>query len=148
MQTLNVFFLILTISLSTFAADKANKKMQRQPVTLAVSFETLGKNKEILNTISFDGDQKTLITGDVKNATDFKCECSGQFEKVSLGVKEYISAFLEFNCSSNSGQNDQKIKSKVGRLLIPVKDYQSFFKIIFLHKDQPEVVLKIKELTL
>lgn len=122
--------------------------MQRRPVNLAVSFETLGKNKNLLNTISFDGEQKTLLSGDVKNATDFKCECSGQFELVTLGIKQFIAVFLEFNCSSNSGQNDQKTKSKIGRLLIPIKDYQSFFKIIFLHKDQPEVVLKIKELSL
>lgn len=147
MQNL-VVTLILTFSLSSFAANQAKKQMKRQPVNLAVSFEAFGKNKDILNTISFDGEAKTLLSADVKNATDFKCECSGQFELITLGVKQYIAAFLEFSCSSNSGQNDQKIKSKLGRLLIPIKDYQSFFKIIFLHKDQPEVVLKIKELSL
>lgn len=144
MQTLKLFVLILTFSLSSFAANSAKKQTQKQPVNLAVSFETLGKNKALLNTVSFDGEQKTLLSGDVKDATDFKCECSGQFEVVSLGLKQYVTAFLEFNC----GQNGQKTKSKIGRLLIPVKDYQSFFKIIFLHKDQPEVVLKIKELSL
>lgn len=144
MQTLKLFAFILTFSLSSFAANTAKKQTQRQPVNLAVSFETLGKNKELLNTVSFDGEQKTLLSGDVKNSTDFKCECSGQFEVLSLGVKQYVAAFLEFNC----GQNDQKIKSKIGRILIPVKDYQSFFKVIFLHKDQPQVVLKIKELSL
>lgn len=144
MQTLKLFAFILTFSLSSFAANKAKKQTQRQPVNLAVSFETLGKNKELLNTVSFDGEQKTLLSGDVKNSTDFKCECSGQFEVLALGVKQYVAAFLEFNC----GQNDQKIKSKIGRILIPVKDYQSFFKVIFLHKDQPQVVLKIKELSL
>lgn len=122
--------------------------MQRQPVNLAVSFESLGKNKELLNTISFDGEQKVLLTGDVKNATDFKCESSGQFELITIGIKQYLAAYLDFTCSSNSGQNEAKITSKVGRMLIPVKEYQSFFKIIFLHKDQPEVVLKIKELSL
>ncbi|MCM2352243.1 MAG: hypothetical protein NDI63_01410 [Pseudobdellovibrio sp.] len=148
MQTHKLFAFILTFSLSSFAANTAKKQTQRQPVNLAVSFETLGKNKELLNTVSFDGEQKTLLSGDVKNSTDFKCECSGQFEVLTLGVKQYIAAFLEFNCSSNSGQNDQKIKSKIGRILIPVKDYQSFFKVIFLHKDQPQAVLKIKELSL
>lgn len=153
MKTHNLLaLLILTFSLSSFAANTAKKKPQKQPVNLAVSFETLGKNKDLLNTVSFDGEQKTLLTGDVKDATDFKCECSGQFEILNLGVRQYVAAFLEFNCGFsgglNSGQNDQKIKSKIGRILIPVKDYQSFFKIIFLHKDQPEVVLKIKELSL
>lgn len=146
------FALILTFSLSSFAANKAKKQTLKQPVNLAVSFEILGKNKDLLNTVSFDGEQKTLLSGDVKDATDFKCECSGQFEVLTLGVKQYLAAFLEFNCGlsggSNSGQNDQKTKSKIGRLLIPVKDYQSFFKIIFLHKDQPQAVLKIKELSL
>ena len=148
MKTLKLFALILTFSSTSFAANTAKKQTPRQPVNLAVSFETLGKNKDLLNTVSFDGELKTLLSGDVKDATDFKCECSGQFEVLTLGVKQYVAAFLEFNCGLNSGQNDQKIKSKIGRILIPVKDYQSFFKVIFLHKDQPEVVLKIKELSL
>lgn len=118
--------------------------MTIQPATLAVSFEALGKNKQLLSTISFDGEQKKTLSGNVDNATDFKCEATGQFQAVTVGLKQFVAAFLELNC----GQNDQKVKSKIGRFLITVKDYQSFFKIVFLHKDQPEVVLKIKELTL
>ncbi len=118
--------------------------MQVQPVILAVSFEAFDKNKQLLNTISFDGEQKTLIAADVKNTGNFKCECSGQFEVVPLNGEKYIAAFFNFEC----GENDQKTKSKIGRLLIPVKEYKTFSKTIFLHKDQPEVVLKIKELNL
>jgi hypothetical protein len=142
---IKLFALILSLFIASQAAGKKqNSSSIVQPVNLAVSFETLGKNKQVLNTISFDGEQKTLIVGNVNNTTEFKCDTSGQFEIVMVGVEQYVAAFLEFSC----GQNDQKIKSKVGRFLIPVKDYQSFLKIVFLHKDQPEAVLKIKELSL
>lgn len=144
MQTLKLFVFIFSISIASYATNKKQNVMTIQPATLAVSFESLGKNKQTLNTISFDGQQKTLLSGNVDNATDFKCDASGQFEVVSVGLKQFVAAFIELTC----GQNDQKVKSKIGRFLIPVKDYQSFFKIVFLHKDQPEVVLKIKELTL
>lgn len=145
MKHLYIIVFILFCSKAVFAA--ANKKQNStalQPVNLAVSFEILGKEKSVLSTLTFDGPQKNLISGNVDNKTNFKCDCSGRFETVSIGIKQYLAAFLEFNC----GENDQKVKSKVGRFLIPVTDYQSFFKIIFLHKDQPEAVLKIKELTL
>lgn len=118
--------------------------MQVQPVILAVSFETFDKNKQLLNTFSFDGEQKTEIAASVKNTGNFKCESSGHFEVVPLNGEKYIATFFNFEC----GENDQKTKSKIGRLLIPVKDYQNFSKTIFLHKNQPEVLLKIKELTL
>lgn len=144
MQTLKSIALILLIPLAGFTANKKQSSMSLQPVNLAVSFETLGKDKSVLNTISFDGAQKSLISGNVDNKTNFKCDCTGQFETVTIGLKKYVAAFLEFSC----GENDQKIKSKVGRFLIPVNEYQSYFKIIFLHKDQPQAVLKIKELNL
>ncbi len=144
MQTLKLFTLIFFISISGLAAGKNKKQMQVQPVILAVSFEVFDKNKQLLNTFSFDGEQKTEIAADVKNTGNFKCECSGQFEIVPLNGQKYIATFFNFEC----GENDQKTKSKIGRLLIPVTDYKSFSKTIFLHKNQPEVVLKIKELTL
>ncbi|AZZ36807.1 hypothetical protein CIK05_08395 [Bdellovibrio sp. qaytius] len=147
MQTLKSVFLIsfiLTAAPLTLAAGKKKLQMSVQPVTLAVSFETYDKNKQLLNTFSFDGEQKSIIVGDVKNTGNFKCECSGQFEIVPINGQKYVASFFTFNC----GENDQKTKSQVGRLLIPVKDYQSFSKTIFLHKNQPEVVLKIKELSL
>ena len=128
----------------TLAAGKTKKQMSVQPVILAVSFEAYDKNKQLLNTFSFDGEQKTQIAGVVKNTGNFKCECSGHFEVVPLNGQKYLASFFDFNC----GENDQKTKSKVGRLLIPVKDYQNFSKTVFLSKEQPEVVLKIKELTL
>lgn len=118
--------------------------MSVQPVILAVSFEAYDKNKQLLNTFSFDGEQKSVIEGDIKNSGNYKCDCSGQFEVVPINGQKYLATFLTFNC----GENDQKTKSKLGRLLIPVKDYQNFSKIVFLSKDQPEVVLKIKELSL
>lgn len=144
MQTLKLFTLITFISISGLAAGKNKKQMQVQPVILAVSFEAFDKNKQLLNSFSFDGEQKTVIVADVKNTGNFKCECSGQFEVVPLNGQKYIATFFNFEC----GENDQKTKSKIGRLLIPVNDYKSFSKTIFLHKNQPEVVLKIKELTL
>lgn len=151
------FFLFVVVNIAcsisflneSFAIEKKqNSSTIVQPVSLAVSFETLSKEQKVLHTISFDGQQKTLISGNVNSATDFTCDTTGKFEIVSVGLDKFVAALLEFNCSSNTGQSNQKVKSKVGRFLFPVKDYQSFFKIIFLHKDQPEVVLKIKDLSL
>ena len=151
MQTLKLLTLFTFVSiagLTSFAAGKNKKQMSVQPVNLAVSFEiyTIGpdKNKQLLNTITFDGEQKTLIAGSVKNTGNFKCDCSGQFEIVPLNGQKYLASFFTFEC----GENDQKTKSKLGRLLLPTKDFQSFSKTIFLHKDYPEVVLKIKEIAL
>lgn len=144
MQTLQLFTLILFVSISAVAADKNKKQMSVQPVNLAVSFEIYDKNKQLLNSVTFDGEQKTLIAGSVKNTGNFKCDCSGQFEVVPLNGQKYLASFFTFEC----GENDQKTKSKLGRLLLPTKDFQSFSKTIFLHKDHPEVVLKIKEIAL
>lgn len=138
---LSFYFLLPDISSAT---TKNKKQMSVQPVNLAVSFEAFDKTKQLLNTFSFDGEQKTLIEADVKNTGTFKCESSGQFEIVPVNGQKFLAGFLTFEC----GENDQKIKSKVGRLLIPIIDYQIFSKTIFLHKDHPEVVLKIKELAL
>ncbi len=147
MQTLKLLSLFTIVSiagLTSFAAGKNKKQMSVQPVNLAVSFEIYDKNKQLLNTISFDGEQKTLIAGSVKNSGNFKCDCSGQFELVPLNGQKYLASFLTFEC----GENDQKTKSKLGRLLLPTTDVKSFSKTIFLHKDHPEVVLKIKEIAL
>lgn len=144
MQTLILALFISLFSVVGFASNKTKKQMQVQPVILAVSFEAYDKNKQLLNTFSFDGEQKTQIVADVKNTGNFKCEGSGHFEIVPLNGQKYIASFFNFAC----GENDQKTKSKIGRLLIPVKDYQNFSKIIYLHKNQPEVLLKIKELSL
>jgi len=146
-QTLKLAFLIsllITADGVAFAAGKKKLQMSVQPVNLAISFEVFDKNNQLLNTFSFDGEQKTEIAASVKNTGNFKCECSGHFEIVPLNGQKYVASFFTFFC----GENDQKTKSKVGRLLIPVKDYQNFSKTIFLSKDQPEVVLKIKELSL
>lgn len=144
MQTLKLFTLTLFVSIAAVAAGKNKKQMSVQPVNLAVSFEIYDKNKQLLNTISFDGEQKTLIAGVVKNTGNFKCESTGQFEIVPLNGQKYLATFFTFEC----GENDQKTKSKLGRILIPTTDYKSFLKTIFLHKDQPEAVLKIKEISL
>ena len=147
MQTLKLLTLFTFVSiagLTSFAAGKNKKQMSVQPVNLAVSFEIYDKNKQLLNTVSFDGEQKTLIVGSVKNTGNFKCDCSGQFELVPLNGQKYLASFFTFEC----GENDQKTKSKLGRLLLPTTDIKSFSKTIFLHKDYPEVVLKIKEIAL
>lgn len=140
----SLILLILSLSLNAWSAGKKKLQMSVQPANLAVSFEAYDKNKQLLNTFSFDGEQKSDISAEVKNTGNFKCECSGHFEIVPINNQKYLASFFTFNC----GENDQKTKSKLGRLLIPVKDYQNFSKTVFLSKDQPEVVLKIKELSL
>lgn len=115
---------------------------------VAITFEIFDKNNQNLNTFSFEGEQKKKLAGngkdDSKNPASFKCESFGQFEALTLEGKNYIQAYLEFKC----GENEQMALSKIGRLLIPQDNYQSFTKKIYLHSNYPDVVLKIKELGL
>jgi hypothetical protein len=139
---------VLKLSYFLFIYFSTTLWAQTEPIRISATFEIFNSENKLISTLSFDGEQKKTFSASAVNPTDLKCEATGRFEtatlpKASRDKQQYVHAFIETTCI----QGDQKHKAQIGKLLIPLSEFKNFSKTIYLHKPQPKVLLKVKDIS-
>lgn len=143
-----VTFLTIAGTTNPVCAQKSKKYLPLKLSPVSVKLEIYHKDEKkvenLVSVLTFDGDQKTLLSAEVINQTPLVCKAEGQFEKIILEKKSYLQAFIDLECS----ENNQTTKAKIGRLILPADHFLNYSKTIYLNPEKPQALLRIKELSL
>lgn len=142
---------VLFINLAFWGSIAAGKSSsQSKSLSVSASFDLYlnAKSSEVLLSLNFDGKISDTISADVKPSStlNLQCQVSGVFHLVE-SQKNHKNAKTKmiFNCQDN---NQKKWLSQIGFFMIPLKNEADFSRTIYLSDQYPEVILKIKSITL